>query len=147
MTEFLALGDEPYVLLTTFRRSQIGVPTPVWVGRDGDALLVTTIHDSGKVKRIRNDPTVELTACDRTGVVPEGAVTVRGRAEILTDPGVRLRLEEIFAAKYAEAWARIKVAQSQRPPELRSVTLRIVPTVEAVPMSHDAVPDTQNDPF
>ncbi len=38
----LALADEQYVLLTTTRRSGDRVPTPVWVARDGDALVVTT---------------------------------------------------------------------------------------------------------
>ena len=35
-----ALGDEKFVSLTTFRRSGVGVPTPVWIGREGDALSV-----------------------------------------------------------------------------------------------------------
>ena len=67
------LGDERFVSLTTFRRSGERVSTPVWVGRDGDALVVTTPQASGKVKRIRNNPRVELCSCSRMGRVKDGA--------------------------------------------------------------------------
>ena len=58
----LALGDEKYVLLTTTRRSGVDVPTAVWVGRDGDELVVTTAATAGKTKRIRHTPRVTLQA-------------------------------------------------------------------------------------
>jgi PPOX class probable F420-dependent enzyme len=77
------LGDEQYVLLTTYRRSGIGVPTPVWAARNGDALIVTTDVESGKVKRIRRSPQVTLQACNGFGKPRRGSVPVRGRAEIL----------------------------------------------------------------
>ena len=54
------LADEKFVSLTTFRKNGVGVPTPVWIGRDGDALVVTTPVGSGKVKRLRRNCTVEL---------------------------------------------------------------------------------------
>ena len=38
--QLLALGSEAFVSLTTFRRTGIGVSTPVWIARDGDALVV-----------------------------------------------------------------------------------------------------------
>ncbi|WKK72242.1 hypothetical protein Q0F99_04380 [Rathayibacter oskolensis] len=37
-----ALSDESFVSLTTFRRTGAGVSTPVWIARDGAALIVTT---------------------------------------------------------------------------------------------------------
>jgi PPOX class probable F420-dependent enzyme len=77
------LGDEQYVLLTTYRRSGIGVPTPVWAARNGDALVVTTGVDTGKAKRIRWSPKVTLQACNGFGTPRRGSVPVRGRAEIL----------------------------------------------------------------
>ena len=49
-TTFDDLADEKFVSLTTFRKNGVGVPTPVWIGRDGDALVVTTPVGSGKVK-------------------------------------------------------------------------------------------------
>ncbi|GAA4392887.1 PPOX class F420-dependent oxidoreductase [Tsukamurella soli] len=70
--------------MTTFRRTGVGVPTPVWVvplpeGRVG----VWTAPDAGKVKRVRNDPHVELTACDARGKVRPGAPTLPGTARLV----------------------------------------------------------------
>ena len=65
VTSLLRLADERFVSLTTFRRSGQPVSTPVWVGRDGDALVVLTPSGSGKVKRLRADPRVEVQACGR----------------------------------------------------------------------------------
>ena len=66
---FAALGDEWFLSLTTFRKSGERVSTPVWIGRDGDALIVTTPQASGKVKRLRNSPRVEVRPCNRMGRV------------------------------------------------------------------------------
>ena len=81
-TTLLDLGDEPFVLLTTFRRSGKRVSTPVWVARDGDHLVVITPAGTGKVKRIAANPAVEVTPCDRRGRPKPWATTVAGRAEV-----------------------------------------------------------------
>ncbi len=94
------LGDEDYVELTTFRRSGVPVPTPVWVVRDCDALLVTTPSGSGKVKRLRNNADVELRPCTRRGHVEPGASSVSARAEIDADPSAHDRAEPLFVSKY-----------------------------------------------
>ena len=96
----LELGDEQYVLLTTTRRSGVDVPTPVWVARDGDALIVTTGADSGKVKRIRHTPRVTLQGCDRSGGPHEDARVVFARATILDD--------EVFLEKYGAQYRAIR---------------------------------------
>ena len=61
----LAAGQ--YVSLVTYRKDGTAVPTPVWVSRDGDKLLVWTQADSGKVKRIRNRGHVMVAPCDARG--------------------------------------------------------------------------------
>jgi PPOX class probable F420-dependent enzyme len=77
------IADQRFVSLTTFRRSGAPVATPVWVARDGDALVVTTPVESGKVKRLRHDPRVELRPCSRSGKVAADAVRVGGAAEVV----------------------------------------------------------------
>lgn len=100
MTTFDALADEGFISLTTFRKSGVGVPTTVWVARDGDALLVTTPRGSGKVKRLRNDDRVEMTSSSRFGKVDDDAPTVSGTAEVLDDDDARRRTNEVMQAKY-----------------------------------------------
>jgi PPOX class probable F420-dependent enzyme len=97
---FALLGDQRFVSLTTFRKSGEPVSTPVWVGRDGDALIVTTPETSGKVKRIRNSQRVEVRPCNRMGRVEEGTESVAGVARLLTDDKDRKRLTEVIRRKY-----------------------------------------------
>jgi uncharacterized protein len=78
---FSALEGAKYCLLTTFRRSGEGVPTPVWFGMDGGRAFVRSEADVGKVKRIRNTPTVTVAPCTVRGK-PLGPVA-QGRARIV----------------------------------------------------------------
>ena len=61
------LAKSKYLSLTTYRKDGSAVATPVWLVRDGDALLITTQGSSGKVKRIRNNSQVLLAPCDARG--------------------------------------------------------------------------------
>jgi PPOX class probable F420-dependent enzyme len=82
----LPLADSRFVSLTTFRRSGDTVSTPVWIGRDGSSLIVLTPAGSGKVKRLRTDPRVEIRPCGRFGKVAEGVAPVAGTAQLREGP-------------------------------------------------------------
>ena len=97
---FAALGNEQFLSLTTFRKSGERVSTPMWVAREGDALIMFTPQASGKVKRLRNSPRVELRPCDRFGRVKDGVEPVAGMAEVLTDEDSRERATGIIRRKY-----------------------------------------------
>ena len=67
-----------YLNLETFRKTGVGVRTPVWFAQDGIArrpfrptqasvFYVYSTPDSGKVKRIRNNPRVRVAPCDIRG--------------------------------------------------------------------------------
>ncbi len=94
------MGDERFVSLTMFRKSGEPVSTAVWIGRDGDAVIVITPEASGKVKRLRNNPRVELRPCNRFGKVADGANPVMGTAEILSNAASEPRLTKIIRDKY-----------------------------------------------
>lgn len=47
--------NHQYLNIETFRKSGVGVQTPVWFVRKGDALYVWTQANSGKAKRIHNN--------------------------------------------------------------------------------------------
>ena len=82
-----ALGAAKYISLTTYRKDGTAVATPVWLVRDDDALLVITDPDSGKAKRLRNNPQVLVSPCDMRGRVKPGAISVPARVELLDDAG------------------------------------------------------------
>jgi len=91
------LGEEDYLLVTTFRRDGTPVSTPVWVARADDSLLVWTVGASGKVKRIRRDGKVTVAACNVRGV-PKGAA-VEGHAEVMGPEGGRIA-RDLIKKKY-----------------------------------------------
>ncbi|MFM9372205.1 PPOX class F420-dependent oxidoreductase [Streptomyces sp. Da 82-17] len=93
------LGSARYISLTTYRRNGVGVATPVWVVRDGRELWVWTRSDSWKVKRLRRDKSVRVSACDVRGRIPEGAPAVDGTARFL-DADEMPRLRKHLARKY-----------------------------------------------
>jgi uncharacterized protein len=82
----VAITDEKYVLLTTFRKNGDAVPTPIWIVAlpDGTGGF-STEATSGKVKRIRNNPSVTLQPCGMRGNVHPGTTAVKATAEVLLD--------------------------------------------------------------
>jgi len=123
---FATLGDEQYLSLTTFRKSGERVSSPMWVVRDSDALVMFTPEESGKVKRLRNSPRVELRPCGRLGRVKDGAEPVAGVAEVLTHEDSLKRATGMIRRKYGLAYSVIMGIERliKFGPEKR-VTLRI----------------------
>ncbi|MFM7677639.1 MAG: PPOX class F420-dependent oxidoreductase, partial [Roseiflexaceae bacterium] len=64
---FDALANQEFMNLITQRKSGADVATPVWFAQDGDRLYVMTGRTAGKVKRIRNNPRVQVAPSDRAG--------------------------------------------------------------------------------
>jgi PPOX class probable F420-dependent enzyme len=58
-----------FLSLTSYKRDTTPVATPVWFADEGGRLLVMTEAHSGKVKRIRHDPYVEVAPCTARGTV------------------------------------------------------------------------------
>ena len=86
-----------YINLETFRKSGVGVKTPVWFVEEDGLLFVRTIEDSGKVKRIRNNGRVRLVPCDaRGGVLGEW---VDGQAQ-LVDEKTAEKVNRLLNRKY-----------------------------------------------
>ena len=87
---FAAFDGKKYLNLETFKKSGDGVKTPAWFAADVPAnldssdarLYIYTIGESGKVKRIRNNPRVKIAPCDVRGNVT--GEWVDARVEIVT---------------------------------------------------------------
>lgn len=81
---FDALEGARYIRLSTFRKSGEAVPTPVWFARIGENLYVTTGRNTGKAKRIRNNPDVAIAPSDFRGR-PKGR-DIRAVARLTDEP-------------------------------------------------------------
>ncbi len=73
------IRGQKYVSLTTFRKTGVGVPTPVWFGEQDGRLYIMTLSKTGKAKRIRTNPQVKVAPCTMSGKVtgPEFPATAR----------------------------------------------------------------------
>jgi PPOX class probable F420-dependent enzyme len=88
-----------FLNLETYKRDGRGVRTPVWFTRNGDALFIRTMEDSGKVKRIRNNPSVRIAPCDARGALLGAWVEATAR---LATPDEARRIDEPLSRKYGE---------------------------------------------
>jgi PPOX class probable F420-dependent enzyme len=70
---------QKYIALTTFRKNGQAVSTPVWFAEQGEKLYVMTRNDSGKYKRIRNNPQIKVAPCTMGGKItgPEFSAIAR----------------------------------------------------------------------
>ncbi|MCJ1681323.1 PPOX class F420-dependent oxidoreductase [Streptomyces sp. APSN-46.1] len=99
------LGKARYVSLTTFRKDGTPVATPVWAAAEGGELYVWTRSDSWKVKRIRNNGRVTVSACDARGRVAAGAPVLEAEARLLDEAGLK-RVRGLMSRKYRwQFWA------------------------------------------
>ena len=81
-----------YLNLESFRKTGVGVRTPVWFAQDqesaspadfspnaGSIFYIYTTPDAGKLKRIRNNPRVRIAPCDLRGNLRGAWVDARAR--------------------------------------------------------------------
>jgi uncharacterized protein len=94
MTE---LAAERYVSITTFRRDGTAVATPVWIVGSAGLLYVWTGPQTGKARRIRNNPEVLLAPCTMRGVVTGPAVAATAAVVAVGD---RPEIWRLIVAKY-----------------------------------------------
>lgn len=75
----LEIRGQKYISLATFRKNGAAVQTPVWFGEKDERLYVVTRNDSGKCKRVRNNPEARVAPCTIRGTIigPEFAATAR----------------------------------------------------------------------
>jgi PPOX class probable F420-dependent enzyme len=57
----------PYISLRSYKKNGDPVDTPVWVAPIDGKLVVFTLRDSFKVKRIARNPKVQIAKCDIRG--------------------------------------------------------------------------------
>jgi PPOX class probable F420-dependent enzyme len=99
----VALADEKYMLLTTFRRDGTPVSTPVWVvALDGEEVGFWTSSGSGKAKRLAHTARVTVQPSDARGRVKAGTSPIEGTARLVSGgelDAIRVRV----VAKYGFA--------------------------------------------
>ena len=85
----IALVDgRNYAVLATVNEDGSPQTSVMWVGRDGDDLLFSTVEGRRKHRNMVRDPRVSVTVIDAAD--PENYVELRGLASMAPDTGRRL---------------------------------------------------------
>jgi PPOX class probable F420-dependent enzyme len=117
------LFDDPNpAVLATVNPDGSPQTSVVWVGRDGDELVVSSQAGRRKERNVRRDPRVSISVFDRYD--PQQYAEVRGVATVSEDVGRELavRLDEAYDGPGAGDEVL------NLPPEAIRVVIRITPT-------------------
>ena len=97
MSDFSRFRKEEFLSLETYRKNGETIKSPMWFAQDNDALYLWTMADTSKVKRIRNNPHVNIAPCKRMGAVTGEWMTAH--ATIDDSPIVVAQVEAMLLKK------------------------------------------------
>lgn len=108
-------NSKHFLNLESFRKNGESMKTPVWFTQAGDVIYVRTVANSGKVKRIRNNGSINIVPCEANGNptgewVQAQAVEVSEQA---TAGLVAQWLEEKYGAERVRQFAAATAAQGR----------------------------------
>lgn len=92
------VDHDSYVSLRSYKRDGGAVDTAVWAAPLDGKLVVFTLKDSFKVKRVRRNPKVQVAKCGVAGKVL--GPWHDGTCELVTDPAHEARAYDALNAKY-----------------------------------------------
>ncbi len=98
MTALELFKKQKYLNLESFRRYGKSMKTPVWFVQDDETLYVQTMANSGKVKRIRNNGSVNISPCKMDGT-PTGS-WVPATAREVTGSEIAKKINRLLEKKY-----------------------------------------------
>jgi PPOX class probable F420-dependent enzyme len=95
----LRLLDGPnYAVLATVKADGSPHTSAMWIGRDGDDLLFSTVAGRVKHRNMLRDPRISVTVLESAN--PENYVELRGRVSMTPEPSRQLHLQ--LADKYGK---------------------------------------------
>ena len=96
------LDGRNYAVLATVNPDGSPHTSAMWVGRDRDDLLFSTVEGRVKHRNMRRDPRVSVTILDSSD--PENYVELRGRVSMTPDPGRRARHSAVMEVPRQGPW-------------------------------------------
>ncbi len=98
---FASLSPYEFVLLTTFRKNGVGIPTAMWFAYEHGKLYMVTGRSTGKLKRIRAANRVLVAPCDWMGNLLGPQIEAYARELPLVE---HAHADAVLAQKYGEQY-------------------------------------------
>src|SRR2546427_1072797 len=114
--------DKKHISIETYRKTGAPVRTPVWFVEENGELFVRTDSDTGKIKRIRNNPRVRVAPCNMRGTV-KGA-WVDGEARMI-EPESSKHIFSLLRKKYGMPYRLIRFTERFSRNKSKPVSLAI----------------------
>lgn len=113
------LSDHKYINLETYKKSGQAVRTPVWFVISDEQIFVLTSQNTGKIKRIRNNPTIKIMPCGIRG--DSKGEWVEGVARIATEP----EMQNTIRLRYKKYGFRAKIIGLFKKDNLAGIAIKI----------------------
>ena len=97
-----------HISIESYRKTGDPVRTPVWFVEENGELFVRTDFDTGKIKRIRNNPRVRVASCNMRGTVKGD--WVEGEARII-EPESSEHVFSLLKEKYGMMYRMIRFTE------------------------------------
>jgi uncharacterized protein len=111
LRKMLQFAAVKYINLETYRRSGQAVRTPVWFVENNGILYVRTSSDTGKYKRIRNNPSVQIAPCNILGSVKGRWIKAEARIASQED---KMEAFKMLEKKYGIAYKMTRIFMSRK---------------------------------
>ena len=114
-----------HISIESYRKTGDPVRTPVWFVEENGELFVRTDSDTGKIKRIRNNPRVRVASCNMRGTV-KGS-WVEGEARVM-EPESSEHVFSLLKKKYGMPYRIMRFTERFSRSKAKPVSLAIRPS-------------------
>lgn len=112
MNDMREFEKKQFVSVETYRKTAVGVRTPIWFAEHHGEFLMWTDVNSGKAKRIRNNPHVMVAPCTRFGDIT--GEWIPGQASIDETPEAVKQVETLLRRKIGIGFAIFRLVDKAR---------------------------------
>jgi PPOX class probable F420-dependent enzyme len=101
-------AGKKHISLETYRKTGDPARTPVWFVEENGELFVRTDSDTGKIKRIRNNPRVRIATCNMRGTVKGTWIDAEAR---MIEPESSEHIFSLLRKKYGMPYRLMRFAE------------------------------------
>jgi len=132
-TQLAQFANQSYINIETYRKNGEAVKTPVWFFQEGNNFYIRTGPNSGKVKRIRRNASVQIASCKNNGALLGS--WINAKAQLISDSADAVRINRLFSKKYGFQKTLFDAAGKLTRSPLITLVIVVEPELQPVSLS------------